>query len=104
MTLGHTKRLADGTKKRRQKRRKLLRSVGTRAPMRCGTRFLLLRVEEERGDINFKKRSATNKHRGRCAVRLGNTLAGKVRAPWVSLVFKSTSESHKTVVSGFSSY
>jgi len=40
---------------------------------------------------------------GRDAVSRGNTLAGKVHAPWVSLVFKSTSECHKTVVSGVSS-
>lgn len=40
---------------------------------------------------------------GRDAVSRGSTLAGKVHAPWVSLVFKSTSESHKTVVSGASS-
>ena len=40
---------------------------------------------------------------GRGAVSRGSTLAGKVHAPWVSLVFKSTSESHKTVVSGASS-
>lgn len=40
---------------------------------------------------------------GGMAVSRGNTLAGMVHAPWVSLVFKSTSESHKTVVSGFSS-